>query len=100
MDIALPSLSLLPQQPPALTVPRALLVGFALVVKLFAARQRQLDLGAPLLVEIELERNECHAVAFHRADQLVDLPAMQQQFARPFGCVVEAVGLQTVSYTH
>src|SRR5579863_9065947 len=94
MDIAPASLSLLPQQPAALAVPRALLLSFALVLKLFAARQRQFDLGASLFVEIKLKRDEGHALALHCANQLVDLPAMQQQLTRSLGRMVEAVGLQ------
>ena len=66
-------LPLLPQQAAALALPGALLLRLALVVKLFAARQSQLDLGAAPLVEIELERHQRHALALHRADELVDL---------------------------
>src|ERR1044072_1079079 len=85
---------LLPQQPPLLALPVALLLGLALVVQLLAARQREFDLGAALLVEIELERHERHSLALDRADQLVDLALMQQQLARALGRVIEAPGLQ------
>src|SRR5215475_10701512 len=83
-----------PQQPPALALPAALLLGLALVVELLAAGERKLDLGAALLVEIELERHERHALALHRARQLVDLAPMQKQPARPLGQMVKAAGLQ------
>src|SRR5690349_20797726 len=61
--VTLAQLALLPHQPAALAVPAALLLGVALVVKLLAARQRQFDLGAATLVEIELERYQRHAFA-------------------------------------
>jgi hypothetical protein len=46
------------------------------------------------VVEIELERNERHALALDRADQLVDLPAVHQQLARPLRRMIEAVRLK------
>ena len=52
--------------------------------------ERDLDLGAALLVEIKLERHDGHALALDRAGQLVDLALMQQQFARPLRRVIEA----------
>src|SRR5262245_46965296 len=61
------------QEPAALALPAALLLGLALVVKLLAAGERDLDLGAALLVEIELERHERHALTLDGAHQLVDL---------------------------
>jgi hypothetical protein len=57
-------------------------------------RERKLDLGAALFVEIELERNERHALAVHRARELVDLPPVQQKLAGAFRGVVEASTLQ------
>src|ERR1700728_1521628 len=87
------SLALLPQQPPALAVPRALFFGLALVVELLAAREGKLDLGAAPFVEIELERDERHALALDRTDELVDLPAVQQELARPLRRMIEAVCL-------
>src|SRR5271155_3888514 len=90
--------SLLPQQPAALALPRALLFGVALVVKLLAAGQGQLDLGTALFVKIELERHQRHAFTLDRAEQFVDLPAMQQEFPRPLRRVVEAVRLLIFGY--
>ena len=63
-------------------------------MQLLAARERELELGAALLVEIELERNDRHALALDARGEPVDLPAMQQQFARPLRRVIEAAGLQ------
>src|SRR5437660_11980489 len=62
-DFAHPTCSspLRAQQPAALALPAALLLGLALVVQLLAAGERQLHLGAPLLVEIELDQHERHA---------------------------------------
>src|SRR5688572_33279639 len=54
-------------QPAAFPFPRALLLGLALVVQLLALGQRELHLGAALVVEIELERHQRHALALDRA---------------------------------
>src|SRR6476659_167222 len=87
------TLPLRAQQAAALALPRALLLGFALVVQLLALGERELHFGAPLLVERALERHEGHALALDRADQLVDLPLVQQQLARALRRVIEAAGL-------
>src|ERR1044072_560572 len=91
---AIAALPLLSQQAPLLAVPVALLLALALVVQLLALGERELDLGAALVVEIELQRHQGHAVALDRADQLVDLALVQQQFARTLRRVIEAPGLQ------
>src|SRR5262245_24136318 len=83
-----------PQQPPALALPTALPFGLALVVQLLAAGKRELDFGAALVVEIELERHQRHALALDRADQLADLAAVEEELADTLGRVVEAAGLQ------
>src|SRR5712671_1252678 len=64
-------LALGPQQPSALPLPAALFLGFTLVVQLLAARERKLELGAALQVEIKLERHEGHALALDRTQKLV-----------------------------
>src|SRR5262245_57047856 len=87
-------LSLGPQQPSALPLPAALLLGFALVVQLLAARERKLELGAALLVEIELEGHERHSLALDRPHEFVDLPAVQEELAHALGRMVEAASLQ------
>src|SRR5581483_5584247 len=92
--LAGPALTLLPQQTPLLARPVALLLGLALVVQLLAAGERELDLCTALVVEIELERHQRHALALDRADQLVDLPFVQQQLARALRRMIEAPGLQ------
>src|SRR5687768_2381021 len=74
-----PALSLRAQEPSALTLPAALLLGFALIVQLLAARERKLDLGTTFLVEIELQRHQRHALALDRSSELVDLSAVQEQ---------------------
>src|SRR5262245_26669596 len=84
------------QEPAALAFPGTLLFSFALVVELLAARKRELDLGAALFVEIELERHKRHALALDRAGELVDLAPMQQELARALGRMVEAAGLQVL----
>src|SRR5204863_3544998 len=78
----------------ALALPGARLFGLALVMQLLAAGERQLDLGAALLVEIELERHDGHPLALDRAAELVDLTPVEEQSARALGGVIEAAGLQ------
>jgi hypothetical protein len=63
-------------------------------VQLLAARERELQFGAALFVEIELERYERHALALDRAGELLDLAAVQQQLTDALGRVIEAPALQ------
>src|SRR5471030_727110 len=79
------------EQPRPLALPVAILDRLALVVRLLAGGQRDLDLGPALLVEIDLQRHDGAALALDRADQRVDLLAMQQEFARPLALMIEAV---------
>ena len=79
------------EQAGALALPVAVLDGLALVVRLLAGDQRDLDLGAAARVEIDLQRHDGAALALDGADQLADLLAMQQQLARPARLVIEAV---------
>src|SRR5581483_7516926 len=85
--------TLLPHQAAALAFPRALLQRFALVVQLLAARKRDLDFRAALLVEVELERDDGHAFALYRANEAADLPCMQQQFPRALRRMIERSSL-------
>src|SRR5437879_13522313 len=87
------ALIFLPQQPAALAGPVALLLALALVVQLLALRERNLDLRAAFVVEIDFQRHDRHALALDRADQLVDLALMQQELAWPLRLMVEAAGL-------
>src|SRR5690606_11144428 len=83
------------QQPTALAVPVAALFGVALVVKLFAARQRNFELRATLLVEIKLERHDGEPFALDAGGEPVDLAVMQQQPAGTFRrVIVERARLQ------
>jgi hypothetical protein len=54
-------------------------------VQLAAARQRDEQLGAPALVEVELERHHRQAAALQPLAQLLDLAAVEQQLAAPVG---------------
>src|SRR5690348_15031638 len=63
-----------------LDVPLALFFAGALVVRLLAARNADLDLGA-IALPVHGERDQGQALALDRADQLVDFGAMQQQLA-------------------
>src|SRR5581483_7256600 len=89
-----PALSLEAEQAAALAIPASFLQRFALVVQLLAAAERYLDLRAALVVEIDLQRNDGHALALHGARKLVDLALVQQELARALGRVIEAVRLQ------
>ena len=60
----------------------------ALVVLLLAARQRQLDLGAPVL-EVEAQRHQGEAAFFHFAGEARDLIAVQEQLAGAHRLVAE-----------
>src|SRR6476660_9908515 len=73
------------QQAASLAFPAALLLGFALIVQLFAARERKLNLGTAFFIEIQLEGDEGHPLAFDCADELVDLAAVQEQLAHSLG---------------
>src|SRR5262245_29851407 len=84
-----PRLSPRAHQAALFAAPVTLLGGLALVVQLLALGDRQQQLGAATLIEIELERDQRHALAIDRAHQLVDLPAMQQQLSRPLRLVIE-----------
>src|SRR5215213_4060175 len=85
------SLSSVAQQPRALALPVAVLDGLALVMRLLAGDQGDLDLGAAARVEIDLQWHDGAALALDGAYELVDLGAMQQELARPARLVIEPV---------
>src|SRR5262245_16784093 len=87
-------LPLCSQQPPALALPAAPLLAVAFIMQLLAARERKLELGAALLVEIQLERHQRHSLALDRAHELVDLAAVKEELTHAFGGMVEAAALQ------
>src|SRR5712692_6057460 len=89
-----PVSSLFAHQPRPLALPAALLFALAFVVQFLAAGDRNLDLGATLRIEIELQRHERHALALHRASELVDFTSVQQQLAGPPREMIETVRLQ------
>src|SRR5581483_8293610 len=63
-----------------------------LVPHVLAARERELDLDAPVL-EVEARRHERQALLAHLAVEAVDLLAVQEQLPRPGRLVVRAVPL-------
>src|SRR5690606_38973804 len=67
------------QQPALFPVPVARLFGLALVVQLLALGEREFDLGAAAIVEIDLERHQRHALARNAGAQAIDLLAGEQQ---------------------
>ena len=58
--------------------------GVSLVVQAASPRERELDLGETVL-EVDAERHESESLLGDATGQLVDLLAVQQQFARPDG---------------
>src|SRR5687768_14790123 len=85
--------AMLAHQPALLPLPILLLLMLALVVRLAAARNGELDLGPAAAVEIDGERDERHALAHHRAEHLADLALVEEQFARPFRLVIVAIAV-------
>src|SRR3954463_12828919 len=85
--------AMLAQQAALLPLPILLLLIFALVMRLAALGDGELDLGATAAVEIDGERHQRHALPRHRAEHLVDLARGEEELAGPFGLVVEAVAV-------
>ena len=65
---------------------------FAFVLFLFSAAQADEHLGLPSL-EVELERDECQPPLESWHGEFGDLLLVEEQFARTFRFVVEAIGL-------
>src|SRR3954463_8038733 len=80
-------------QPALLALPVAILDCLALVVKLLAARQRQLDLGPAAGVEIDRQRDQRHALACDAGAQTIDLALVEQQLSRPLRLMVVTVAM-------
>src|SRR5690606_38602493 len=74
-------------------LPVAVLDRGALVVRLLALGERQLDRRPALAVEIDAEGYQRRALALDGADRLLDLALMEEQLAGPRGLVVEAVAV-------
>ena len=66
----------------------AFALGIALVVQLLSLAERERHLGHSVL-EVELERDERQSLTLDRADHPTDFLAVEQQFPRPGGLVVE-----------
>ena len=89
---ALSGLSPVPHQPSLLAFPVALGFGVAFVGGGFAFGEGEFEFGEALVVPVEARGNDGAAVAADGAQQLVDLPAVQQQAPRSARLVVEAIG--------
>src|ERR1700722_5414074 len=61
-------------------LPVAILAGRSLVVLLLALGQPDLELG-PALLPVELQRHQRVAAPLHRAEEMIELPAAQQELA-------------------
>src|SRR5205823_8679742 len=64
----------------------------ALIERLAAPGDAELDLGDPLL-EVQRQRDQGESFLARLDPQLVDLAAVEQQLAGPLGHVVHSVGL-------
>ena len=84
------------KQAALLALPIAALLGFALVVQFLTARERQFQLGASPVVEIDAQRHERHAVALDRANELARFLLMQEQLSRAARFMVQAIGLKVL----
>src|SRR4051795_8117247 len=86
-----PASAMLAQQAALLLFPVLLALVLALVVRLAAAGDGELDLRPAARVEIDGERHERHALAHYRPEHLVHLLGVEEQFARSLRLVVETV---------
>jgi len=87
-------LPLIPQKPGLFALPIAFFGRFALVRCIFALGERDFDLRAAAIIEIDLQWYNRHALALHRADKLIDLTAMEEQLPWPLGFVIELMGFE------
>ena len=74
--------------------PRAL--GFAFVVQLFALRDRQFQLDAPVF-QVHFGGNQSQSFFAYLAQQFVDLSAMQQQLAPPCRFVILTIAVRILA---
>src|SRR5260370_40336230 len=81
--------ALLAHQPRLVALPVLGLLGFALVGFLLALGEADLAFGDAALIEVDAERDDCHAFAADGAKHLVELAAVEQQFAWPAGLVID-----------
>src|SRR3990170_203240 len=86
-------LAMLAQQPALLALPVALFFRVPLVVHFLAPRDRQLDLGPAAAVKVNRQRDERQALAGHRALELGDFTAAEQQFPLAARLMIHAVAV-------
>src|SRR6185503_5311637 len=79
----------LPHQPRLVALPVALGGDLALVVGLLAGGDGDLELRQALVGPVEARGDQGAPFPLHRPDQLVDLLALEQEFPRAAGLVVE-----------
>ena len=94
-DLARASASIT-QQSAFLALPIAALLRFALIMQFLAARERQLQLCASSVVEIDPQRNERHAFALDGADKLARFALMEEQLSRAARLMVQAICLRDI----
>src|SRR5687768_14539150 len=83
----------LAHQPSLLPLPVLLLLILTLVGRLAPLAESDLDLRASPAVEVDRHRHQGHALTGDGAMQLGDLALVEQQLARPFRLMVEAVAV-------
>src|SRR5680860_91291 len=66
-----------------LALPIPLLLGLTLVMQLLALGQAEFHLGDPARIEIELERNDRHALPLNGPGETPNLFPVQQELAAP-----------------
>src|SRR3712207_797596 len=93
-----PPLTRRAEQPLLLALPVALLDGRALVVRLLALSEAELNLGPATGREVEGEGHQRHALTPDRAGQPRHLAPAQQELPRAPRLVVEAVAAVVLGY--
>src|SRR5947209_494657 len=91
MAAFIPTSAPLAHQTTLLPRPIAFFLCFALVMHLLAFGERDFDLRAAASVEIEPQRHDSHALPLHALCELGNFARLQQEFARPFRLVIEAI---------
>src|SRR6185312_14048276 len=89
LKVAAPTSAVVLHEARLVALPFPLGGGFALVVLLLALGQRHLQLGQAAVVPEQLRRDDRATLALHRADQPVDLLALEEQLPVAPGLVVE-----------
>src|SRR5690606_26674632 len=83
-----------PQQASLFAIPVALLFRLALVVSLLASRQRQFQLRAATIIEVELQRHHGHPLPGHGIEEAGHFTLADEQLAQAPRLMIEAIALR------